>query len=271
MRAFRVAYDGRPYHGFQRQPTVPTVEDSILDALRDLGVLASDADVPPGYAAAGRTDAGVSAVAQTVAFECPEWLTPRAFNGELPKHVRAWASTDVDGGFHATHHAASRAYDYHLYAPNVDVARAAAALAMIEGTHDFADLTAASDDETTRTVEATSATRDGDVVRLSVRADGFLWELVRRIVALVHAVAAGDRDRDAVERALGSDRLPDHERVGPAPPEPLVLTDVAYPEVAFERDPDAAESARAVFADAHATAVARACVTAALRDGVEGA
>jgi tRNA pseudouridine(38-40) synthase len=76
MDAYRVAYDGRPFHGFQRQPDVATVEDALFDALRNLGVLADDAAKPAGYAAAGRTDAGVSAVAQTVAFEAPEWLTP---------------------------------------------------------------------------------------------------------------------------------------------------------------------------------------------------
>jgi len=42
VRAFRVAYDGRPFHGFQRQPDVPTVEDTVLAALRALSVLAAD-------------------------------------------------------------------------------------------------------------------------------------------------------------------------------------------------------------------------------------
>ena len=276
MRAFRVAYDGRPYHGFQRQPSVPTVEDEVLDALDALDVIASDDEdgagegrrTPSGYAAAGRTDAGVSALAQTVAFECPDWLTPRAFNGQLPASVRAWASADVREGFHATHHAASRAYDYHLYAPTAEVDRAAAALARIEGTHDFADLTAASDDDTTRTVDTATVDRDGDVLRVHLRADGFLWELVRRMVALVHAVATRDRDVDAVDRALAPGTMPDHERVGPAPPEPLVLTDVTYPGIDFEHDPEAAASARDVFAAEHATAVARERVAGQLRDGV---
>ncbi|MFC6730557.1 tRNA pseudouridine(38-40) synthase TruA, partial [Natronoarchaeum mannanilyticum] len=73
MRAYRIAYDGQPYRGFQRQPDVPTVEGEILDALDALSVL-DDREVPEGYAAAGRTDAGVSALAQTVAFEAPDWL-----------------------------------------------------------------------------------------------------------------------------------------------------------------------------------------------------
>ena len=69
MRAYRIAYDGRPYYGFQRQPDVPTVEDDLFDALRALDAFSGEK--PPSYAAAGRTDAGVSALAQTVALRPP--------------------------------------------------------------------------------------------------------------------------------------------------------------------------------------------------------
>ena len=100
MRVYRVAYDGRPYNGFQRQPTVPTVEGHLLAALGRLGVTDGRSDPPTGYAAAGRTDAGVSALAQTVAFEAPDWLTPAAFNSELPAGIRAWASAAVTAEFH---------------------------------------------------------------------------------------------------------------------------------------------------------------------------
>lgn len=80
MRAYRIATDGRGYHGFRRRAAVETVSDVILDALRELDHAGRE-EVPPGYAAGGRTDAGVSAVAQTVAFEAPDWLVPFAFNG----------------------------------------------------------------------------------------------------------------------------------------------------------------------------------------------
>jgi len=53
-RAYRVAYDGRPYHGFQRQPDVPTVEGELLGALRRLGVC-DDGATPPGRAASWNT------------------------------------------------------------------------------------------------------------------------------------------------------------------------------------------------------------------------
>ena len=140
MRVFRLAYDGTGYRGFQRQPHGDTVEDALFEALRSLGVEFENG-APTGYAAAGRTDAGVSARAQTVAFEAPEWLRPRALNAELPADVRAWASADVDADFHATHDAAERTYRYFLFAPEADDALAWAACERLSGHHDFHNFT----------------------------------------------------------------------------------------------------------------------------------
>jgi len=316
VRAFRVAYDGRHYHGFQRQPNVPTVEDALLDALREQGALGSaDAaetaggrDTPPNYAAAGRTDAGVSAVAQTVAFDAPDWLTPRALNGALPGGVRAWAAAEVPDDFHATHHATARTYRYHLFAPpaegsagaegastaadaaatadtppaptdtpgapapTVDDDRVHAALAALSGRHDFANFTP-DESGTERDLTAT-ATRAGPFLVVEVAAGGFPREFVRRLVTLVRAVGVGDASLATVERALDPEPLPGPEGFGPAPPEPLVLRDVAYgatPEgldeaVAFDVDEAARESALAVFGERHVAASVDARVLAAVRD-----
>jgi tRNA pseudouridine38-40 synthase len=258
MRAFRVAYDGRPFYGFQRQPSVPTVEDSLFDALRRLDVLGDDADKPQGYAAAGRTDAGVSAVAQTVAFECPAWCSPRALNSELPGSVRAWAVADVPDDFHATHHAVRRRYTYHLYAPrpgtdsldgraHVDDERARAALAALSGEHDFHNLTP---DETGTVRDLTTdLTRDGAFLTVRVESDGFARELVRRLVSLVHAVGSGAAAVEKVERVLGPEPIDGPEGVPPAPATPLVLTGVDYPETAFDPDEAALASARTAFGE----------------------
>lgn len=254
MRAYRIAYDGTPFYGFQRQPDVPTVEDAILNALEDLDVIAPDEDIPDGYAAAGRTDAGVSASRQTIAFDAPDWLTPRAFNGSLPPTVRAWASVDVSETFHATHHASRREYTYHLYAPvdatveadtTVDDDRFHAALEALSGTHDVYNLT--SDDRNTERNLSLSATREDEYLVVTVRAGGFCRELVRRLVSLAHAVGTGDATLEKVDRTLAPEPLPGHEGIPSAPPEPLVLTDVAYPDLSFEADPEAAASACEVF------------------------
>jgi tRNA pseudouridine38-40 synthase len=225
-------------------------------------------DAPPdGYAAAGRTDAGVSAVRQTVSFDAPEWLTPAALNGELPADVRAWASADVPGGFHAQYDARARVYEYQLHAPGAVASdsteassanpgangaawtdrrlrRARAALDRLSGRHDVHNLTP-DDDGTERDVAATCE-RAGPFLVCRFEAGGFPREFVRRAVTLVERVATGERDPSFVDRVLSAEPLSGPDGIGPAPPEPLLLCDVRY-DVSFERDEAAAESARSVF------------------------
>jgi len=244
-RAYRVAYDGRAYHGFQRQPDVPTVEDALLDALRALGVCPDDG-TPPGWAAAGRTDAGVSAVAQTVAFDAPGWLSPAAFTSELPADVWVWADAAVPAGFHATHDATDREYTYHLHAPlgAVDDARARETLARLAGEHDFHNLTP-DDEGTVRDLE-TGLERDGEFLRVRLRADGFPRQLVRRVVSLVAERARGESPEGRVDRVLSPEPLSGPEGVPPAPAEPLVLVDVSY-RVSFEGNDRVLSEAREWF------------------------
>lgn len=275
MRAFRLAYDGRPFYGFQRQPDVPTVEGTLFEALRSLSVLSTDTHRPEGYAAAGRTDAGVSALAQTVAFECPDWLTPRAVNSELPGTIRAWASADVDPEFHATHHAVRRVYTYYLYAPQgadrsldgrppVDDALAAAALDSLCGFHDFDDLTP--DDHGTRRGLSGRIDRDGEWLVIEVAAGGFVRELVRRLVSVVRIVATGERSVEWIDDLLGPE--PVNPRPPSAPPEPLVLSDVRYRDVEFERDPAAVDSGSIAFGERAVEALARGRVSERIVDGI---
>jgi len=268
MRAFRVAYDGRPYHGFQRQPDVPTVEDALFDACRALGVCDDDEE-PTDYAAAGRTDAGVSALAQTVAFDCPDWCTPRALNSELPGAVRAWAAADAPDDFHARHRPTRREYVYDLHAPSdgFDDDRARPAFDACRGEHDFHNLTP-DETGTVRDLDA-SAERDGEFLVVTVRAGGFARQLVRRVVGLVAEVGHGECDRDRVERVLGPDPIDGPGGVASAPADPLVLWDVDYPEVGFTVDGDAAESAREVFGARYATRRAGAAVVGSIRDGLD--
>jgi len=263
VRAYRLAYDGRPFHGFQRQPDVPTVESALLDALDALDLRPSgDSDAatratPPGYAAAGRTDAGVSALEQTVAFEAPAWLTPRALNVELPPAVRAWASADLPAAFHATHEAAWRGYRYFLYAPAPDAADARDLLARFEGDADLHNLTAAAGGDTVRTIREATTHRSGPFLVVDVRADGFLHESVRRLVRYVDRRLAPAATTPPPERVLSDERLDGPEGVGPAPPEPLVLRRVHYEGVTFETDDEALADRQSVFGERRRRAAAR--------------
>ena len=270
MRAYRVAYDGRPFHGFQRQPDVPTVEDAIFDGFRELGVLETGASKPTGYAAAGRTDAGVSARAQTVAFEAPDWLSPRALNSELPASVRAWASADVESSFHATHHASSREYVYYLYAPaegGLDVQGVRDALARLSGEHDFHNLTP-DNDGTVRDLDL-SVEREGDFLVIRLSAGGFARQLVRRVVGLVAEIGRGESSLQKIDRVFSADELEGPDGVEPAQPYPLVLWDVSYPDVEFSVDQNAVASAREVFGSRHAEFQIRSRVAGSIRDSLD--
>jgi tRNA pseudouridine38-40 synthase len=279
MRAYRVAYDGRPYHGFQRQPDVDTVEGRLRSALVRLGVCERGGGLPERYAAAGRTDAGVSARGQTVAFDAPEWLSPAAFNGELPDDIRVWASADVPDNFHATHDATERTYTYYLYAPPgddgrvdrsgpraVDDERWAEAVDALAGAHDFHNLTS-DETGTERTVDI-DWTRDGQFLVVRFTAGGFCRQLVRRLVSLAAAVADGSAPLSKVDRVLSPEPVSGPDGVPPAPPEPLVLTAVRYPGLTFTRDEEAAADARSVFAHRRATARTTARVADHITDGL---
>ena len=245
VRAYRIAYDGQPYHGFQRQPDVVTVEGTLLDALDTLDVIDSRKEIPPEYAAAGRTDAGVSALAQTVAFDAPEWLTPAAFNSELPASVRAWASADAPDGFHATHHANSRTYTYLLHAPQAERAHAREFATRLSGEHDFHNLTP-DEDGTVRDLTI-SVERDGPFLVWTFRAGGFARQLVRRLVGLLSECLCGDAGPERIDAALGPEPLSGPEGIAPAPPEPLVLTDVSYPSLDFVVDEEASRRTQELF------------------------
>ncbi|MES3517763.1 MAG: tRNA pseudouridine(38-40) synthase TruA [Natronomonas sp.] len=247
MRAFRIAYDGTDYRGFQRQPHENTIEDELLSALSALGVTDG---IPPGYAAAGRTDAGVSALAQTVCFEAPPWLTPAAFGSELPADIRPWAVADVPETFHATHDATERAYRYALVAPpeTIDDDRVSTACRRLSGTHDFHNLT--TDDEGTRRRLSVDVTRNPtreSILYVDARAGGFPRGLVRRLVSLLSSIGRDERSLDALDRVLDPRPLSGPDGVPPAPPEPLLLREAVYPEVSFAVDGDAARRARGAF------------------------
>ena len=267
MRAYRVAYDGTAFSGFQRQPDVPTVEGALFAALARLGAYDPDDHRPAGYAAAGRTDAGVSASAQTVALDGPAWLTPRALNSGLPADVRAWASAPAPDDFHATHDAVSRTYTYHLHARGVDAERARTVIDRLSGRNDLHNLTPASEG-TERTLR-TDLAADGAYLVVRVESGGFTRQLVRRLVGLVDAVGRGERDEAFVERVLSPESLSGGEGVPAAPPEPLVLTDVSYPDLAFATDDRAAASARDVFEARRVDRRTGARVARTVRDGCE--
>jgi tRNA pseudouridine38-40 synthase len=211
-----VEYDGTEFAGFQAQrPGVRTVQGELEAALARLN---GGARQPVD--GAGRTDAGVHATGQVIAFTdsgrlSAEALT-EALNGTLPPDVAVRDIRRVPAGFHPRYAARYREYRYTIWngprSPllerttfrvrnQLDTNAMARAAAAFEGSHDFSAFGGA-DPQPVRTVHRVRVRRDGNLVRIDVRADAFLRGMVRRMVAALIAVGTGKIDEDAVAAAL---------------------------------------------------------------------
>lgn len=228
--AVKVGYDGARFRGSQAQPNVRTVHGEVERALRQMG---HDA---PRLAWAGRTDAGVSAAGNVVVFETH--LDAASLLAGLSFRMAdawAWASAEVGDAFEPRH-ASRRRYRY-LLRTTLDASHVGDALRVFEGTHDFTAFCRLEPDvNPRRTVLSTDARRDGAFVVIDIVGESFLWNQVRRVVAAAERVAAGHVDQKDVEAALASGGGPGF---GTADPEPLLLLDVEYDGLAFQRLDDA--------------------------------
>ena len=220
-RRFRatVEYDGTEFAGFQLQKGARTVQGELEAALSRL----SGGDRQP-VVGAGRTDAGVHAEGQVIAFTYPGSLSVEALtdalNGTLPPDVAVRDLRRAPAGFNPRYAARYREYRYSIWngprsplrertalwvRQDLDVAAMARAASAFEGRHDFSAF-GGTDPQPVRTVHRLRVRRDGSLVTIDVRADAFLRGMVRRIVATLVAVGKGQLDPSAVPGLLTAGR-----------------------------------------------------------------
>jgi tRNA pseudouridine38-40 synthase len=218
--ALKIAYDGRRFHGHQRQPDRRTVEGECLGALRAAKIIRDPQE--SFFRSASRTDRGVSAIGNVVAFNSQ--LRPDAVVGafnDKARDVWAWAHAEVPATFHPRH-AQERWYRYHLD-NNVSVESLREAAALFPGQHDFRSFT--SDPPIgPMTIDRVEISAAEDAIMIDVRAPSFRRGMVRRVVAAMLAHAQGDARLADIRAALTGGR---HD-FGSVPSEPLFLMDVAY-------------------------------------------
>ena len=211
----RVEYDGTDFHGFQVQTGRRTVQGVLEDALRRLGN-----GVEQRVDGAGRTDAGVHAEGQVIAFSYDGRLTAtelgRALDALLPGDVAIRDLRRTTATFQPRYAARYREYRYTVWnGPRsplrertalgvrvpLDTAAMARAGSVFIGRHDFSAI-GATDRSPVRTVTSVRVRREGRLVTIDVRADAFLRGMVRRMVALLLEVGQGKMDEAAVRAAL---------------------------------------------------------------------
>lgn len=241
--ALGLEYDGAPFSGWQTQPQGKTVQDALERALAEV------AGAPVRTACAGRTDAGVHAVAQVAHFDAPAlrpenaWV--RGVNAHLPDSIAVRWAREVPDDFHARYSARSRSYRYVLYNHTVrpallagkvgwfhlplDIGAMRAAAGLLVGEQDFSAFRAAECQAKSpvKTLDMLDVARQLDLVVVTASARSFLHHQVRSMVGSLKLVGEGKWSPRDLRAALDAR---DRSRCGPlAPADGLYLTRVDYP------------------------------------------
>ncbi|MBN1146498.1 MAG: tRNA pseudouridine(38-40) synthase TruA [Anaerolineales bacterium] len=254
-----LAYDGTDFFGFQRQAQaseIRTVQAVLERALQQIGWHGRS------ILAAGRTDTGVHACGQVVAFDL-DWrhsceALQAALNANLPLDVAAQSVKLARPDFHPRYDALARCYRYRIFCsalrdplreryawrvwPAVDVDRLRQAAGYLPGRHDFSAFGAPTRPGGAALRNVFRAVWQEQELGLvfEIEANAFLYHMVRRLVSLQVAIGQGALEASAVlEHLEGRLSAP---APGLAPAQGLILVEVVYP--ALEREESESETRR---------------------------
>ena len=239
-----IEYDGGPFMGWQRQDHGPSVQQTLEEALRRMtGETAA-------FIAAGRTDAGVHALAMSAHVDIERNVTPHRLREGLnalvrPQPVSVLDVNPVADDWHARFSCVGRRYLYrilnrrpppalergqiwHIAAP-LDVEAMTEGAAMLVGRHDFTTFRSVhcQSDSPVKTLDRLDVRREGDELRIEAAARSFLHHQVRSMVGCLALVGRGQWSADDIGKAL---EARDRSALGfNAPPQGLYFVEAVYP------------------------------------------
>jgi tRNA pseudouridine38-40 synthase len=241
-----LAYDGGPFAGWQSQANGNAIQDHLETAFERI---CSERIRVHG---AGRTDAGVHAIAQCAHVELParrygtdRWVS--ALNGVLPPTIRIMRCQFVSDSFHARFAAKGKTYRYRIWNADVlpplengrawhvrnplDIGAMRTAAAHFWGKHDFASFAAnrgAPVADTIRSIQRISVRQAGPCLTIEVDGDGFLYKMVRLMVGTLVRIGLGMAKPDEIRSRLKSPRRVISQGRNAAPAAGLFLLRVRY-------------------------------------------
>ena len=247
--ALIVEYEGTGYHGFQYQENAPSIQEELEKAI---AALTGESTRVKG---AGRTDTGVHARGQVVAFDTnsahPPETFARALNHFLPDAIAIKTAVQTCGDFDPRRMALRRKYRYTLdcgHAPSplirrtshhvagaLNVRRMRRAARIFVGKHDFAGFAGPQNKHsatTVREVYDVKVSQDNNIIEIDVEANSFLPHQVRRMAGAVVDVGRGKMTvvalKSIVERQSGA------PVAHALPPQGLCLMRVTYPNSSLQ-------------------------------------
>jgi tRNA pseudouridine38-40 synthase len=243
---FIVAYDGGPFAGWQSQANGNGIQDYLETAFQRI---CSERVRVHG---AGRTDAGVHAIAQCAHVDLParrygsdRWIS--ALNGVLPPTIRVMRCRFVSESFHARFSAKGKTYRYRIWNADVlpalengrawhvrndlDATAMMAVASDFLGRHDFASFAAnrgAPVTDTVRTIRNICLRQSGPRISIEVEGDGFLYKMVRLMVGTLVRIGLGMAAPNEIRSRLNSPRRGNRHGRTAAPAAGLYLVRVRY-------------------------------------------
>ncbi len=240
--ALRLRYDGSRYHGWQVQKNAVTVAQTMEEAL------AKVCGERVKLTGCGRTDAGVHALRYCANFHSgctvPVDRLPLAVNSRLPDDIAVVDAVEVPDDFNAIGSCVKKEYVYKIlnsripdpfladrvcfYPQRLDISLMQAAARAFEGTHDFKAVRSEGTQTktTVRTVYWCRAEKDGDLITVSICANGFLYNMCRAMVGTMVYASYGKLIPEEIPALL---EKRDRRLTGPTmPPQGLYLNRVWY-------------------------------------------
>ena len=240
--ALRLKYDGSRYHGWQVQKNDITVCQTMEEALEKV------CGHPVTLVGCGRTDAGVHALRYCANFksDCriPLDRLPLAINSRLPGDIAVVAAAEAPEDFNAIGSCIKKEYIYKIHNSNIrdpflekrvcfypqhlDMELMQAAAKAFEGTHDFKAVRSEGTQTktTVRTVYWCRAEKEGDIITVSICANGFLYNMCRAMVGTMVYASYGKLLPEEIPLLLEKG---DRRLTGPTmPPQGLYLNRVWY-------------------------------------------
>jgi tRNA pseudouridine38-40 synthase len=234
-----VAYDGTNYHGFQRQKQLPSIQGQLE---KSLGIILNE---EVRIAGASRTDAGAHAIGQVISFHQTKSISAQDLvhraNAVLPKDIVFLKAELVEADFHARRRALWRRYRYYilnqpqaspffwrysLHVPQpLNVELMAKEAQVLVGKHDFTAFTTSEEKRSPiRQIYEISCWRCDDWVVIEVRANSFLHNMIRNIVASLIEIGKGNAEISLSEILHRKEQL----KFAPVSSQGLFLEEVGY-------------------------------------------
>lgn len=237
-----IEYDGSNYHGFQIQKNAHTIQAEIEQKIYHL---TGEKTTIKG---ASRTDAGVHATGQVIAFDTESTIPPAkwsfALNSLLPRDIRVIKSTATSPEFHPRFDALKKRYSYYIYQSDIgktfckeyslciteklDLNAISQGCKILKGKRNYKSFCASGSSAKNyeREINFCRANKKGHFVKIEIEADGFLYNMVRIIVGTLLEIGQGKYSPENLEKII---QQANRAFAGPtAPPQGLFLTRVFY-------------------------------------------